>query len=68
MAREICYIGFSMVGAMLHDRFRAMDIPLYDQPGEAIAKGEWLHLEAGQVLTTDLTAEAFRAFPMDSGL
>ena len=30
------------------------------KPEEAIAKGEWLHLEAGQVVTTELTAGAFR--------
>jgi len=30
------------------------------KPEEAIAKGEWLHLEARQIVTTDLTASAFR--------
>ena len=66
------------------ERYATLDFPWWGQcytialepwtsrytinPEEAIAKGEWLHLEAGQVLTTDLTAEAFRAFPMDSGL
>jgi hypothetical protein len=30
------------------------------KPEEAIDKGEWLHLEAGQVVTTELAAEAFR--------
>jgi Domain of unknown function (DUF4432) len=30
------------------------------KPEEAIAKGEWLHLEAGQVVITELTAEAFQ--------
>ena len=29
------------------------------KPEEAIAKGEWLHLEAGQVVTTELTAGVF---------
>jgi hypothetical protein len=29
-------------------------------PEEAIANGEWLHLEGGQVITTDLTAGAFK--------
>ena len=31
------------------------------KPEEAIAKGEWLHVKAGQVVITDLTASAFRS-------
>ena len=29
------------------------------EPEQAIEKGEWLHLEAGQIITTELTAGAF---------
>jgi hypothetical protein len=30
------------------------------KPQEAIERGEWLHMKAGQVVTTDLKAGAFR--------
>ena len=58
------------------ERFVTLDFPWWGQcytvalepwtscytqkPEEAIAEGEWLHLEAGEVVTTELTAEAFR--------
>ena len=58
------------------ERFATMDFPWWgkcctvalepwtscysQKPEEAIAKGEWLHMKAGQVVTTDLTAGVFR--------